>query len=631
MGKLLIKIYKKPRLMLIDLLLLNLALFISFYLRLGNDWVEYIKSTYFVVVSLFGVVVLFFSDIYNKMWKYVNISDLEEIVKTAILINFLMVIYVYFFQVRFPRSIVILNGLLDVFFLGGIRYFFHLSHFYSPDVENKNSKRVLIIGAGDAAEMVIREMQKHPELEKEVVGLIDDDPNKVDLELHGKKVLGNRYDIPAIIKNYGIDEVLIAIPSANGKDIRDIYELSKRNGVKVQTLPGIYEILNGRIKLNQIREVRIEDLLGRDPVDLNVERISAYLKGKVVMVTGGGGSIGAELCRQIACFEPRILIIFDIYENNLYFLELELKNKYPNIKVAPIIGSIRDLDKLKYVYARYRPEVVFHAAAHKHVPLMEMNPEEAVKNNIFGTKNVAEVADEYGVDRFVLVSTDKAVNPTNIMGASKRVAEMIIEALNKESKTKYMAVRFGNVLGSEGSVIPLFQKQIANGGPVTVTHPDVTRYFMTIPEASQLVIQAGALGKGGEVFVLDMGEPVKIIDLAKDLIKLSGLKLNEDIDIEIIGLRPGEKLFEELLNDNEDNIATEHERIFITKLNSMDSVILKKYLEQLEEAIKENNTISLINNLIALIGTYQPKRKNLEDLYIYRDEKQFKEVASSNE
>ena len=389
--------------------------------------------------------------------------------------------------------------------------------------QNKKSKsRVLIIGAGDAAEMITREIQKHPEIGKRIIGLVDDDPNKQSLEIHGNKVLGKSEKIPQLIEEYSVDEVIIAVPSAEGKTIKRFYELSNKKDVKVEIVPGVYEILKGDVSLNQIREVKVEDLLRRDQVDLISGEISAYLEDKTILVSGGGGSIGSEICRQVAKFNPKKIVILDINENTTYFLERDLKNEYPDLDLVSIIGSIRDKNKLEKVFREYSPDVVFHAAAHKHVPLMETSPEEAVKNNILGTRNLAQTAAEFEIDRFVLISTDKAVNPTNVMGASKRAAEMVVQTINKKSKTKFMAVRFGNVLGSQGSVIPLFKKQIANGGPLTVTHKDITRYFMTIPEASQLVIQAGALGKGGEVFVLDMGEPVKIMELAEDLISLSG-------------------------------------------------------------------------------------------------------------
>jgi len=606
------KIYKKPRLIIVDIVLLNIALIVSFFMRFDANWTSYFDYTYIIVITVIGLIILYFSNLYNKMWQYASIGELFSIVKVSVLINLILVVFIFFSRTSFPRSVLLINFLVDVFIIGASRFGLRLLKERLIGNDQKQiTTRVLIVGAGDAAEILIREMNKHSELGRYIVGLIDDDPAKKKLEIHGKKVLGNRFDIPEIIAKYNVDEVVIAIPSARGKEVKSIYELSNQDGVKVNIVPGMFEILNGDVNLSQIREVKVEDLLGRDQVKLNNRVIAKHVENKTVLITGAGGSIGSELCRQIARFNPQKLIMLDIYENNLYFLDLELREKHQKIDFEPIIASIRDNDKLRNLFAKYQPDVVFHAAAHKHVPLMEQNPEEAVNNNIFGTRNLIELADEFSVERFVLISTDKAVNPTNVMGATKRVAEMLIQTIDKKSETKFMAVRFGNVLGSHGSVIPLFKKQIAKGGPVTVTHKDVIRYFMTIPEAVQLVIQAGSIGKGGEVFVLDMGEPVKIIDLAKDLIKLSGLRLGEDIDIEITGLRPGEKLFEELLNDNEDNIATEYERIFITRLGEIDLIKLDKAMHNLKQLAREDDTAAIINLLVDLVGTYKPNRDNI--------------------
>jgi len=554
------------------------------------------------------------------MWQYASMAELYSILKITAIINTAFIIYLYFSTISFPRSIVIINGMTEIFFLGGSRFALRILRDYIISQNSHGAKnRVLIIGAGDAAEIIIREMQKHPELEKEIVGLIDDDPAKKNLEIHGKEVLGDRNKIPEIIEDYAVDQVIIAIPSAEGNTIREFYELSNKKDVKVEIVPGVYEILNGDVNLSQIREVKVEDLLRREQVDLIDDEISAYLRDRTIFVSGGGGSIGSELCRQLAKFEPEEIIIFDINENNTYFLELELKDQYPELKVTSIIGSIRDRNKLEQIFAEYRPEVVFHAAAHKHVPLMETSPEEAVKNNILGTKKLAETAAKYSVRRFVLVSTDKAVNPTNVMGASKRAAEMVVQSISRTSKTKFMAVRFGNVLGSDGSVIPLFKRQIAEGGPLTVTHEEITRYFMTIPEASQLVIQAGALGKGGEVFVLDMGEPVRILELAEDLISLSGLTPYEDIEIDIVGLRQGEKLYEELLCDTEDSSPTEHERIFINDLEAVSKSKINSSLNKLKYYAEKRNKNDLIAELVELVDTYQPRRDNVEKIDFGRE------------
>ena len=622
------RIYRrKPALIIIDIILLNLALFISFILRFNGDVFNYLDFTYFMLISSIGLIILLFSNLYNRIWQYASIGELLTIFKVSALINLLLVFYIYISRSSFPRSVILINFMTEIFMLGALRFGLRLLKDYSI---NNNllvpRTRVLIIGAGDAGEIIIREMNKHPELGKKIIGLIDDDLGKANLEMHGLKVLGNRYDIPKVIEKYAVDEVIIAMPSARGKDIKEIYNLSIQNDVRVKIVPGVYELINGNVNLSQIREVKVEDLLGREQVKLDIKKIARDVEGRTVMVTGAGGSIGSELCRQIARFKPWRLLMLDNYENSLYYLDLELKKGFPDIEIIPIISCVRDKERLDNLFASYRPDLVFHAAAHKHVPLMEYNPGEAVKNNIFGTRNLLEVADRYKVDKFVLISTDKAVNPTNVMGATKRVAEMLVQAMNKRSQTKYMAVRFGNVLGSNGSVIPLFKKQIATGGPVTVTHEEVTRYFMTIPEAVQLVIQAAALGRGGEVFVLDMGEPVKIIDLAKDLIKLSGLKLGEDIDIEITGLRPGEKLYEELLHDTENNISTEHERIFITRLEEIDPAALAAALEDLWEESCQDNAIAIIRLLMDLVETYKPNRKDMAEMGMMEA---YDEIASS--
>lgn len=424
----------------------------------------------------------------------------------------------------------------------------------------------------------------------------------------GVKVLGNNYDIGSIVHKFNVNEIIIATPTADPTTLRMIISECKRTAAKVRIVPGIRELIDGQVSLSKIRDVEIEDLLGRETVNLNIREVVSYLEGKIIMVTGGGGSIGSELCRQIARFNPGKLIILDNYENNAYEIQNELINDYENkLNLDVIIASVRDRDDVFSIIEVYHPDVIFHAAAHKHVPLMERSPWEAIKNNVFGTKNVAEAAHEFGVDRFVMVSTDKAVNPTNIMGASKRICEMIIQGLARQSKTKFTAVRFGNVLGSNGSVVPLFKKQIKEGGPVTVTHKEIIRYFMTIPEAAQLVIQSGAIAKGGEIFVLDMGQPVKIFDLAVDLIKLSGLKLNEDIEIEIIGLRPGEKLYEELLMDEEGLKETCFEKIRVGKPGDIDYTLLKKSLEELRPFLKSSNRKALINMVKNIVPTYKDR------------------------
>lgn len=464
-------------------------------------------------------------------------------------------------------------------------------------------KRVLIIGGGEAGAMVIKELLDHKELSMKPVAVIDDDKTKQGTRIYGVVVVGGRGRIMNIVKTKKIHEIIIAMPSVSNSIIHDIIEICKETKCRLKRLPGVYEWIDDQVIIQQIRDVDIEDLLGREPVRCDLEAISHYIKDQVILVTGAGGSIGSELCRQIAVMGPLKLVILDNYENNAFYLEQELHSRFPQLDLKVCMGSIQDATRINQIFSDCRPTVVFHAAAHKHVPLMEANPTEAIKNNIFGTLHVAEAADRYGATKFVLISTDKAVNPTNIMGATKRVAEMIIQAMDKHSATEYTAVRFGNVLGSNGSVLTLFRQQIERGGPLTVTHPEVTRFFMTIPEAVQLVIQAGALAKGGEIFVLDMGSPVRIMDLARDYIRLSGLEPDKDIQIEIIGLRPGEKLYEELLLSDEGLQATTHHKIFIGQPTFSDLAKLKEELEQLSMMLAGNQQ-ELIACMQRLVPTY---------------------------
>jgi len=601
------KLYKKPYLIIIDIFLINLALFFSYLLRFDRSFLNYLDYRFFIAVTIFGIIALYITNIYNKIWHYASIAELKAIIKTSVIINVLFIAYLYFFLINFSRSVVMINFVLDIFVLGGTRFLLRLiKNYYVQNTTNKPQKNVLVVGAGDAGELLIREYQKHPELGKDIIGIIDDDSNKHGLEIHGVKVLGDREIIPEVIKEHHVKEVVIAIPSAKGKEIKDIYNLSKKEEVKVKTVLSLHEIVDSRFNINQIREVKVEDLLKRDQIDLIEDDISSYLTDKTILITGGAGSIGSELCRQSAKFSPKRLVILDINENDSYFLKRELNENFTELEVNIEIGSVRDKEKLKETISQFRPEVIFHAAAHKHVPLMENNPEEAVKNNVFGTKNVVEVADKYNVDRFILISTDKAVNPTSVMGATKKVAEMIVQTYSKKSHTKFMAVRFGNVLGSKGSVIPIFKKQIENGGPVTVTHPEVKRYFMTIPEAAQLVIQSGAIGNGGEVFILDMGKPVKIMELARDLIKLSGYQEGVDIDIEITGLRPGEKMYEEILLDTEEDISTEHEKIYISNLSCLKENEFAINIDNLETLANKADKTNIIKELKKIVKEYRP-------------------------
>lgn len=490
-----------------------------------------------------------------------------------------------------------------------IRYFkrIYIAVRYSIRRKNKNKIRALIVGGGNAGTMLIREIQTTDKIDYLPICVVDDDADKLGKNICGVNIAGTTADIPSLAEKYSIDEILIAMPAAPKADVKRVYNICAKTNCKVKTLPGIYQIVSGEASVTALREVRITDLLGRDQVRVNLDEIMGYIENRVVLVTGGGGSIGSELSRQIASHSPKQLIILDIYENNAYDIEQELKRHYPELNLLVLIASIRDKTKMEDVFKKYSPEIVFNAAAHKHVPLMETSPNEAVKNNVFGTLNVATCADKFNAKVFVQISTDKAVNPTNVMGATKRICEMIIQTIGKHSKnTKFVAVRFGNVLGSNGSVIPLFEKQISEGGPVTVTHKDIIRYFMTIPEAVLLVLQAGAYAKGGQIFVLDMGEPVKIYDLAYNLIKLSGLEPDVDIEIKCTGLRPGEKLYEERLMDEEGMDKTPNGLINIAKPIELNEQFLWDSLDKLQKAAKDETT--QMKQLVAgLVTTYKPQ------------------------
>lgn len=467
-----------------------------------------------------------------------------------------------------------------------------------------DSQRVLIVGAGEAGNMIVRELFKRPELKKMPVGVVDDDKNKQGKCVYDVPVLGTIDDVEHIVKNHCIDEIIICIANINPKRKREIINICKKTDAKIKTIPGIYEIIDEKVNITKFRDVQIEDLLGREPIKMNLDDMNGIIKNKIIMVTGGGGSIGSELCRQIVKYEPKQLVLIDIYENNAYDIQQEIKRHFPEIDLKVLIASVRDEHKMDKIFEQYKPEIVFHAAAHKHVPLMEDSPCEAIKNNVFGTQNVVNLSDKYNVKKFVLISTDKAVNPTNIMGATKRCCEMIVQTKNKTSKTEFVAVRFGNVLVSNGSVVPLFKKQIEEGGPVTVTHEEVTRFFMTIPEAVSLVLQASAMAKGGEIFVLDMGEPVKIIDLARNLIKLSGFEPNVDIKIEVTGLRPGEKLYEEVLMDEEGLQKTSNNQIRIGRPIEIDKAEFKKELNILKRVADNDQDEKVDLIMKSIVPTY---------------------------
>ncbi|MFC4368792.1 polysaccharide biosynthesis protein [Citroniella saccharovorans] len=537
-----------------------------------------------------------------------------NIILSVIFANIITIGFLIFSASKLPRSTYPIVLLTDLVFIGGVRLFPKILR--AKRLEGKvdvSFKNTLIIGAGEAGILVLKELKKHPELGNVAIGFIDDDERKRGKLVSGVEVLGSRDNIPDIVKRFKVDEIILAMPAVSQKDQKSILEICSKTGAKVRLVPGIYEMIDGKINLKDIREIQIDDLLGREEIKLNLSELQNLIENKVILVTGGGGSIGSELARQIAKHNPKTLILLDIYENTTYDIQNELKRQYKDLDLVVLIESIRDRKRLDQVFAKYKPNVIFHAAAHKHVPLMEDSPHSAVKNNVFGTLNTVLEADHHGVEKFVLISTDKAVNPTNVMGCTKRICEMIVQSFNKISKTDYVAVRFGNVLGSNGSVIPLFLKQINEGGPVTLTDKNIIRYFMSIPEAAQLVLQAGAIGKGGEVFVLDMGEPVKILDLAEKLIRLHGLKPYEDIDIKVIGLRPGEKLYEELLLDLSKVDKTSHDRIYVEKPSAIDFFELEKKLLPLKKVLEDDSREEIVEELEKIVPTFKnyiPDKKN---------------------
>lgn len=542
-----------------------------------------------------SILLFYFCGMYKSIWRYASISEVGNIITGCFLTTMLQWVVMWKISYRMPVSF---HCMTFVFLVG----FITLDRFaYRIIVEMKsryfvtgpgNTENVMIVGAGDAGRVMLKEFHESQYIEGKVVCFIDDSPEKIGKALNGVPIVGDRNYILQAVDEYSVDEIIVAIPTISAKERSKILHICQETQCSVRMLPGVYQLINGEVNINSLRKVEVEDLLGRDQIKVDLNQIMGYVSGKRIMVTGGGGSIGSELCRQIASKKPEMLIIVDIYENNAYEIQQELLYKYPELNLVVLIASVRNTNRINEIFKTYKPQIIYHAAAHKHVPLMETSPNEAIKNNVFGTLKTARAAGENGVEKFVMISTDKAVNPTNIMGASKRICEMVIQTMNKEYKTDFVAVRFGNVLGSNGSVIPLFKKQIEHGGPVTVTHPDIIRYFMTISEAVSLVLQAGAYAKGGEIFVLDMGEPVKIYDLAVNLIRLSGFKPNEEIRIAFTGLRPGEKLFEELLMDEEGLKKTDNELIFIGKPIEFDE---EKFIEQLtnlgEAAVDETKNI----------------------------------------
>ena len=600
-------------LFLTDTFLLNACVYLSLIMRFDVGIVsiepQYISNYVENVLpyTIMSLLIFWLFRLYHSLWQYASIAEVYRIAEACIIVEVVHFLSNKIMGNMLPRSCYFNAAIYLIIAICASRFMYRMIRTVLNKYRNiKTSNNVMIIGAGEATNVIMREIQNSSYLaNSNIACIIDDDRRKVGKYIRGVKVIGTRDKIKEAAKLYDIDEIIFAIPSASNEVKRDILNICKETDCTLKILPGVYQMVDGEININSIRNVDVLDLLGRDPIEVDIESIMGYVKDKVIMVTGGGGSIGSELCRQLVSHKPKQLIIFDIYENNAYDIQQELKINYPDANVVTLIGSIRNVSRLESVFAQYKPDIVYHAAAHKHVPLMEVSPDEAVKNNVVGTWNVARMADKYGVKKFVMISTDKAVNPTNVMGATKRICEMIVQTYNEISKTDFVAVRFGNVLGSNGSVIPLFKRQIEAGGPVTVTDPNIIRYFMTIPEAVSLVLQAGAYAKGGEIFILDMGEPVKIDDLAKNLIRLSGYTLGVNMEIKYTGLRPGEKLYEELLMKEEGLQETDNKLIHIGKPIEFDKENFFDNLEKLkEEAYSETGNIREL--IKEVVPTYHP-------------------------
>lgn len=609
-----------------DVISIIIAAYGSLLLRFnGPIESQYLHRVNILIGSmiLIGLAIFITFRLYHSLWQFASIIELKNIIFASIMSAIANILICELTGNPLPRSCYFIYFLLLVLMVGGSRFIYRFIRLYAARhnirgrKEQRPLEKVMIIGAGVAGEKVYKEILGSKSIYKEVICFIDDEPSKWNRTIHGVSIYGGRDKIIEAVNKYKIEEIMVAMPSASKRDLIDIFNICKETKCKLKKLPGIYQFINEDVHISDLKEVEIQDLLGRDPIKVNLADIMGYVTDKVVMVTGGGGSIGSELCRQIAANKPKQLIIVDIYENNAYNIQLELKHNYPELNLETLIASVRNEVKVNKLFEIYHPDIVYHAAAHKHVPLMEDSPNETIKNNVFGTLNVARAADKYNAQKFILISTDKAVNPTNVMGATKRLCEMIVQTYNKRSQTEYVAVRFGNVLGSNGSVIPIFKRQIKEGGPVTVTHPDIIRYFMTIPEAVSLVLQAGAYAKGGEIFILDMGEPVRIADMAKNLIKLSGYEPDVDIKIEYTGLRPGEKLYEELLMEEEGLQDTPNHMIHIGKPIEMnEDTFVERLINLKEAAYGETDDIrSLIKELVP---TYQygitPKRRKTPEI-----------------
>ena len=605
---------RRIALIITDIILINGSVFLSLIMRFDID-IESIPQEYIdkyldnvIPFTIIALILFWCFRMYHSLWQYASIAELYKIVEACVVTEIVHFGFTVAMGWMLPRSCYFLSLVFLILAMSASRFMYRMIRTFLQDYRQTTEPvNIMIIGAGEATNVLLREIQNSRYMYNSRVScIIDDDHKKVGKYIRGVKVVGTRDKIKESAKLYGIDEIIFAIPSASVEVKRDILNICKETDCNLKILPGVYQMVDGEVNVNSIRNVDVLDLLGRDPIEVDIDSIMGYVKDMTIMVTGGGGSIGSELCRQLVSHQPKCLIIFDIYENNAYDIQQELRINYPNANVVTLIGSIRNTKRLEEVFETYKPQIIYHAAAHKHVPLMEVSPNEAVKNNVVGTWNVARMADKYNVDKFVMISTDKAVNPTNVMGATKRICEMIIQTYNEISKTDFVAVRFGNVLGSNGSVIPLFKRQIEAGGPVTVTHPDIIRYFMTIPEAVSLVLQAGAYAKGGEIFILDMGDPVKIDDLAKNLIRLSGYTLGVNMEIKYTGLRPGEKLYEELLMKEEGLQDTKNKLIHIGKPIEFDKEHFFDNLEALKEAAySETDDIRTLLKKVA--PTYHPK------------------------
>jgi len=598
-------------LVIADAILINAAAFLALFVRFEFDFEQLRQSgymdglvTYSWLNTLGSLLIFYLMKLYDSLWEFASTAELVRVFIASVISAGVCVVGMMMLKISMPRSFVLLYAGALTALCSALRLLYReLRRARMRSHGGIGQKRTMLIGGGQAGSMVLREFQFSAHSENNVVCIIDDDRSKHGSYMRGVKIVGGRDDILHMAEKYGVEEIVLAIPSASRRERLDILDICHLTGCSLRTLPGLYQLANGEVSIQSIKHVDIEDLLGRDTVKTDLNEVKAYVQDKVVLVTGGGGSIGSELCRQAAAMGPKQLIVFDIYENNAYDLQMELRHRHPELDLVVLIGSVRDETRVNNIFAKYHPDLVCHAAAHKHVPLMEDSPFEAIKNNVFGTYNVARAADRFGTQRFILISTDKAVNPTNVMGASKRICEMVVQTVNERSKTEFVAVRFGNVLGSAGSVIPLFRKQIKEGGPVTVTHKEVIRYFMTIPEAVQLIFQANAYANGGEIFVLDMGEPVKIDNLARNMIRLSGFEPDVDIKIEYTGLRPGEKLYEELLMSGEGLKKTKNDLIYIGSEVDFDKAEFEENLMELK-AINETSERALRDKIAQIVPTY---------------------------